>query len=102
MSKKNWRIWNKKILIKSLILTSIICSKWDFLFIFVNSSDVESKWNWELIKKYIDEKFYERSLNDIRESNAGDKLHFDLGFKGVDWLWPCQFSRISLEAKIFT
>jgi hypothetical protein len=37
-----------------------------------------------LIKKYIDEKFYERSLNDIRESNAGDKLHFDLGFKGVD------------------
>jgi hypothetical protein len=28
--------------------------------------------------------FHERSLNDIGESNDGDKLHFDLGFKGVD------------------
>jgi len=36
------------------------------------------------MNKYIDEIFYERSLNDIGESNDGDKLHFDFGFKGVD------------------
>lgn len=41
---------------------------------------------------------YERSLNDIRESNAGDKLHFDLGFNGVDWWRWCQCSSIPLEA----
>lgn len=46
---------------------------------------------------YEHEKCYERSLNDIRESNAGDRLHLDFGFNGVDWLRLCQCSEAKNE-----
>jgi hypothetical protein len=49
--------------------------------------------------------FYERSLNEIRESNAGDKLHVDFDnafeFKGRASLSPIQDSITRLAAEIF-
>ena len=46
------------------------------------------------------EKFNEQSLKEIRESNAGDKWHFDLGFNGVDWFRLIQLSKIAFGTKI--
>ena len=76
--------------------TSTVCAKWHFLLWLVNSSDWESEWERGLMRKCV-WKIYEQSLKDIRESNDGDRLHFDLGFNGVDWWRVSQFSRIPLE-----